>query len=127
MLSLEFVTACLAIMQPPIFGFLLFSLGRLGVGSKFFFSHLKSTRRRFKSVKFFECAVYSRLINQAQYDVVTLALCVLFILYDVDLIFFFTEAVCIGQWSSLEAYFVFANFLLLIFGVWYDYIRLGFN
>jgi NADH:ubiquinone oxidoreductase subunit 3 (subunit A) len=81
-------------VQPPIFGFIFFALSRSGVAAKFFFSFLRATRVRYKSVKFFECAVYSRLVNSIQYDIFVLSFCILFILYDVDLIFFFTEVVC---------------------------------
>jgi NADH:ubiquinone oxidoreductase subunit 3 (subunit A) len=127
MLDLEFLIAITMIAQPPFFGFVLFLLSRRGVVSKFFFSFLKTTRRRFKSVKFFECAVYSRLTSSIQYDVFILSFCVLFILYDVDLLFFFAEAVNFDQWSYIEFFFVTLNFALLVVGLWYDYIRCGFN
>lgn len=117
MADLEFFIALCMFMQPPFFGFIFFSVTRSGVASRFFFSYLKTTRRRFKSVKFFECAVYSRLINHIQYDVFVLSFCVLFVLYDVDLIFFFTEVVCLDGWSFVEAAFVFFNFFLLLVGL----------
>jgi NADH:ubiquinone oxidoreductase subunit 3 (subunit A) len=127
MLNMEFILAVLMLIQPPIFGFIFFAVARSGVAAKFFFSFLKTTRKRHKSVKFFECAVYARLVNSIQYDIFVLSFCVLFILYDVDLIFFFTEAICIEHWSTFEVVFIFINLLLFIFGLWYDYIRLGFN
>ncbi len=97
MADLEFFIAVCMLAQPPFFGFIFFSVTRSGVASRFFFSYLKTTRKRFKSVKFFECAVYSRLLNSIQYDIYVLSFCVLFILYDVDLIFFVAEAVCFEQ------------------------------
>jgi NADH:ubiquinone oxidoreductase subunit 3 (subunit A) len=93
MLNLEFMIAVLMLAQPPFFGFIFFAISRTGITSRYLFSYFKTTRKRFKSVKFFECAVYSRLINSIQYDIFVLSLCILFILYDVDLIFFFPEAV----------------------------------
>lgn len=95
MLNVEFVLASVAFIQPPIFGFLFFSLSRSGLASRHLLALLKATRARHKSVKFFECASYARLLNTVQYDVFVLSFCVLFILYDVDLIFFFTEATCV--------------------------------
>jgi len=127
MLDLEFILAVCMFAQPPFFGFIFFILARRGIASRFFFSFLKTTRKRFKSVKFFECAVYSRLVNAIQYDIYVLSFCVLFILYDVDLIFFFAEAISYDQWSISEALFVFCNFFMLAVGLWYDYIRCGFN
>ena len=94
MLSLELILAVLLLLQPPIFGFLFFSVARSGLAARFLFSQLKTTRARYKSIKFFECAVYSRLINSIQYDIFVLSFCILFILYDVDLFFFFTEVTC---------------------------------
>ena len=114
-------------LQPPIFGFLFFALVRNGITNAHLFAFLKTTRRRTTGVKFFECATHSRLINAAQYDIFIVALCVLFVLYDIDLVFFFTEAVAIDSWSIYEYYFVFVNFSLFILGLWFDYIKLGFN
>ena len=125
--ELEFFIAVCMFAQPPFFGFIFFAVTRSGVASRFFFSFLKTTRKRFKSVKFFECAVYSRLINSVQYDIYVLSFCILFVLYDVDLIFFIGEAVCFEQWAFVEMFFVFFNFLLFLAGLWYDYIRCGFN
>lgn len=127
MLNSEFILATLLLVQPPVFGFIFFSVTRSGVAAKFFFSFFRVTRSRQKSIKFFECAVYSRLVGAIQYDIYVLSFCVLFILYDVDLIFFVAEAVCAEQWSVAELGFIAINFVLFIFGLWYDYIRLGFN
>lgn len=127
MLSAEFIVAFFMFLQPPVFGFLFFALVRNGIISTHLFSFLKTSRRRLQSVKFFECAAHPRLLNAVQYDIFILSFCVLFILYDVDLIFFFTEAVNYEGWSYFEFTFVMANFLLLVLGLWYDYIKLGFN
>jgi NADH:ubiquinone oxidoreductase subunit 3 (subunit A) len=117
MLDLEFILAVCMFSQPPFFGFLFFIVARAGVTSRFFFSYLKTTRKRFKSVKFFECAVYSRLVNSIQYDINVLSFCILFILYDVDLIFFFTEVTNFENWGLCEGCFVLLNFLLLAVGL----------
>ena len=52
----------------------------------------KTGRIKKKSVRFFECAVYARLIGHLRYDIQILAFCALFIIYDVDLVFFLAEA-----------------------------------
>ena len=127
MLTAEFVWAAAAFILPPLFGFAVFALSRAGLSGRHLLTLLRATRMRHKSVKFFECATYSRLLNSVQYDVFVLSFCVLFILYDVDLIFFFTEATCLDLWAWGEVGFLAGNFILLALGLWYDYVRLGFN
>lgn len=46
---------------------------------------------RHRSTRFFECAAYARLLSSFRYGTQALGLAVLFLLYDVDLIFFMSE------------------------------------
>jgi NADH:ubiquinone oxidoreductase subunit 3 (subunit A) len=94
MLTWEFVLIVVTLIQPPIVGLLLLGLTRLSLISTSFGSFTKTTRRRLYSAKFFECAAHPRLLHAAHYDIVAISLCVVFVLYDVDLVFFFVEAVC---------------------------------
>ena len=48
-------------------------------------------RQRLRSTRFFECAAYSRLVGWLRYGTQGLALCAVFLIYDLDLIFFFAE------------------------------------
>jgi hypothetical protein len=92
MLSFEFFVTFVVFIQPPLVGLLLFMLGRTALSSKFIFSFFKTYKKKLKGIKFFECAAYPRLVNTFQYDIFILSFCIVFILYDLDLIFFFTEA-----------------------------------
>ncbi len=127
MLTSEFIILLLSLLQPLFVGLILLLLSKLGLNSRFFFFFIKNIRFKFKSINFFECAVYSRLLNIITYDIFMLSLCILFILYDVDLIFFFTEVLCVDYWVYNELLFIFINLLLLFCGLWYDYLYLGFN
>lgn len=94
MLFFETSDACFLVFtyaQPAILGFLLFIIVRPGLVSRVLFLQLKSSRRRLKSTRFFECAVYSRLVGQFKFDLMTLGLALAFLIYDVDLVFFLAE------------------------------------
>ena len=127
MLSFEFIITFCVFIQPPVLGILLFVLGRTAISSKFIFSFFKVYKKKLKGVKFFECAVYPRLLNTFQYDIFILSFCLIFILYDLDLIFFFTEATNITNWTIFEFIFILFNFLMFLLGIWVDYIKNGFN
>jgi len=87
--DLAFLLFCY--MQPPILGFILFMVARQGLINKALFSYQRAARKRFKNVRFFECGVYSRLLGALRYDLQALSFTVMFVLYDVDLFFFFSE------------------------------------
>jgi NADH:ubiquinone oxidoreductase subunit 3 (subunit A) len=48
-------------------------------------------RQRLRNVRFFECAAVPRLVGTLRYNIQGLAFCGLFLIYDVDLVFFFAE------------------------------------
>ena len=95
--ELALVVLCYA--QPPILGFILFMVARPALISRALFLQLRGVRKRQKSVRFFECAVYSRLIGHLRYDLQVLAFCAVFIIYDVDLVFFLAEVTHYELWG----------------------------
>jgi NADH:ubiquinone oxidoreductase subunit 3 (subunit A) len=96
-LSYETVLTVIVYVQPVIVGLALFLVYRKRLASRSLFSQQRGVRRHLKSIRFFECASFSRLIGQLHYDLPILALSVLFLLYDIDLVFFFAEA---ANWSN---------------------------
>jgi NADH:ubiquinone oxidoreductase subunit 3 (subunit A) len=99
MLGQELVVLALILCQPPIIGYALYLIARPTLQARPLLLQLRGVRRRLKSVRFFECAAYSRLNGKLQYDVHALSLCALFILYDIDLLFFFLDATTYSFWS----------------------------
>lgn len=91
MLQHDLSLLVLCYLQPPFFGFLLFMLARQGLLNKVLFTHYRASRKRHKNVRFFECAVYARLLGALRYDLQALSFTVVFILYDVDLLFLYSE------------------------------------
>lgn len=82
-------------LQPPFVGMLLFSLTRQGLLNRTYLASLRSIRKKAKGARYFECAVYPRLLGQLRYDLQVLSFVLIFILYDVDLLFFFSEVVAV--------------------------------
>ena len=99
MADFELVLLVFCYAQPPIMGFVLFLLARPALISRALAFQLRGVRKRQKSVRFFECAVYARLIGHLRYDIQILAFCALFIIYDVDLVFFLAEATHYELWG----------------------------
>lgn len=123
MFDLDFIVMILSYIQPPIIAYVIFCLTKSFIFNSSWFEQLFFIRKKRKSIKFFECSVFSRLINYYQYDIHTIIFCLLFILYDVDLLFFFSESLFIDNWSLTEMYLFIFYFLFFIFGFWYDYER----
>lgn len=90
--TLEIIVLLFCYLQPSFIGLLLFNVSKFGLLNKTLYTSLRSARKKLTSVKFFECAVYSRLIGHVRYDIQILAFAILFIIYDADLIFFLSEA-----------------------------------
>ncbi len=91
---------CLLVLvyaQPPILGILLIFALWARLTDTAWLSQQLGIRRRLRSTRFFECAAYSRLIGWLRYGTQGLALCAVFLIYDVDLIFFFAEVTTFEQ------------------------------
>ncbi len=85
-----FLVLCLY-FQPIFFCFLFFLFFKRGLLYRTLFLQVYSARRRYKTLRFFECAAYARQLSNLQLDLPVLALAVLYVIYDVDVLFFFIE------------------------------------
>jgi NADH:ubiquinone oxidoreductase subunit 3 (subunit A) len=125
--SLEFVLSLVACFQPLVIGALVVvGLGRLspplGAGGR-----AGGLRGSTSAFRFFECASYSRLSSRLHYNMQTFSICLAFLLYDIDLFFFFAESTHLDS-NSIYELCLLAIFLgLFMFGLWFDYTRFGFE
>ena len=102
MLSADFYINLLVMTQPALLGLLLFLISRQGIFvNNFIFKNL-GLRHHNKSLRFFECAAYSRLVGHLRYNIQALSLLAVFIIYDIDLFFFITEVLTFDTWSVLH-------------------------
>ncbi len=77
-------------------------------------------RQRLRSTRFFECAAYSRLVGWLRYGTQGLALCAVFLIYDLDLIFFFAEMSTYDHWTWGQLALCVVYFLFFACGLVYD-------
>jgi NADH:ubiquinone oxidoreductase subunit 3 (subunit A) len=71
----------LAVVAVGLFRLAVWGLGVLQGGA----------RQRGRGVRFFECGAVPRLIGSLRYSAPVLTFCALFLIYDIDLLFFLTE------------------------------------
>jgi NADH:ubiquinone oxidoreductase subunit 3 (subunit A) len=119
----EFGLLLLLYAQPSVLGLALFVLARPGLLGWAADAQLRGVRKRLRAVRFFECAAYARLAGRLRYGLQVLSLCAVFVLYDLDLVFFFAEATCGGWWSCEQAMLVLVFAGLFAAGVVYDSLR----
>lgn len=116
--DLQILLFCL--LQPPFLGFVLFSITKQGLIAKHLFGQLRSIRKKFKSARYFECATAPRTIGRLSYDLQVLSFVLVFIIYDVDLILFYSEATAFEYWSWCQM-FLFTLYACFFFiGLYYD-------
>jgi NADH:ubiquinone oxidoreductase subunit 3 (subunit A) len=116
----------LVLTQPLLLALLLFMISHQGIfTSNFFFKNL-NLRYHSKSIRFFECAAYSRLVGHLRYNIQALSLLAVFIIYDVDLFFFIAEVLTFDTWTIFHLCLWLFYVLLFFFGIWYDSQRSGF-
>ena len=123
MFDLDFLLLLISFLQPTVIAYVIFFFTKNSLFYFSWFEQLSFIKKKKKSIKFFECSVYSRLINYYQYDIHCFMFCVLFILYDVDLIFFFSEVIFFDMWSFLEIFLFIFYLFFFYFGFWYDFER----
>ena len=123
MFDIDLSIMIVSYIQPPILAYIIFLFTKNSLFNFSWFEQMSFIRKKRKSIKFFECSVYSRLINYYQYDIHCFIFCILFILYDVDLIFFFSEAAFLDSWSFLDFFIFVVYVFFFLIGFWYDYER----
>lgn len=115
MLTAEGALLILLYLQPPFVGLLLFVLGYRRLILSTNFSVIGLLRQRRPGVRAFECAVAGRLGvsssgGQGGLEGPYQAFIALFLLYDLDFLFFLSEATFYHHWSGPQA------FLALLYG-----------
>jgi hypothetical protein len=125
MLTAEGALLVFLYLQPPFVGLLLFVLGyrRLVLSANFSVVGLLRSRR--PGVRVFECAVAGRLGvggsgPQGGLEGPYQAFIALFLLYDLDFLFFLSEATFYHHWSGLQGSLAFLYGALFILGAWID-------
>jgi NADH:ubiquinone oxidoreductase subunit 3 (subunit A) len=120
MSTLEFALLALACFQPLIIGTIAFyGVGRVmdlgGVDQR-----LSSIRSRISGFRFYECATYSRLTGMLAYGSQVFSILIAYLIYDVDLLFFFAEAMFLADYGVTE-FCVLSTFMaLFVLGVSFD-------
>jgi len=126
MLTSDLVVVVLVYAQPPLLGLILMFAVWARLTDSAWLAQSLGVRQRLRSTRFFECAAYSRLVGWLRYGTQGLALCAVFLIYDVDLVFFFAEATMFEQWTWAQVLLcgMYGGFFLC--GVIYDVWRYGF-
>ena len=125
MLSAEGVLLIALYLQPPFVGLLLFVLGYRRLLLSTNFAVLGLLRQRRVGVRAFECAVAGRLGvagagAQGGLEGPYQAFLALFLLYDLDFLFFLSEATLYHHWSGAQAVLAFTYGALFVMGAWVD-------
>ncbi len=126
MLDFDFILLIFCCLQPMLIGYVIFSLTKNSVSLYSWFDQIFFIKKKKKSVKFFECASYSRKLNMYQFDIHYIIFCVIFIVYDIDLVFFLSESFFLVFWSYQDLFFFTLWFFFFVVGLWYDYEKYSF-
>mgnify|MGYP001807753918 CR=1 FL=1 len=125
MLTAEGVILVFLYLQPPFVGLLLFVLGYRRLILTTNFSVIGLLRQRRPGVRAFECAVAGRLGiagsgSQGGLEGPYQAFIALFLIYDLDFIFFLSEATFYHHWSGAQAFLALTYGALFVLGAWVD-------
>lgn len=114
MFTADLALNLIVLLQPLVLVFILFLLAHQGVLVGSFFSKNSGVRAHPKTLRFFECAAYSRLIGHLRYNLQALSLLAVFIIYDVDLFFFIAEIVAFEAWTPAQ-FMLWLTYVLIFF------------
>lgn len=125
MLTMEGAITVLVYLQPPVIGIVFFCVAWRRLTSSQVYSVLGLIRQRRPAVRAFECAVPSRLGQggagaQNGVELSCQAFLALFLLYDLDYLFFLSEAVHYYHWSGAQAGLGLLYTGLFVLGAWLD-------
>lgn len=126
MADAELLVFVLAAFQGFFFFIFIFLSAVTRLLGVFFFQRSWASRKRVKTTRLFECAVYSRLNSQLRYSVQALGLLAAFVIYDVDLIFFLPEVCHVSAWAPHQAAIFAAYVGFFLFALAYDNKKGGF-
>ena len=124
MLTADAALVALCYAQPPILGAVLFVAARRRLATSATLGSLGLVRQRRPGVRAFECAVAPRLGAGAGAhpgaEGAAWAFVALFLIYDLDLLFFLSEAAFFHHWSASQAALGALYAALLLVGAWAD-------
>lgn len=89
MLTSNFLIMFISLLQ-PLFLVIIIFISCFSGGSSTILEYFTNTKK-LKNTKYFECATYSQKTIYLRYDIQVLSLATMFIIYDVDLLFFISE------------------------------------
>ena len=112
-------------LQPPVLGMLLFVAAYRRLMATSALTGLGLVRQRRPGVRAFECAVAGRIGvggagslggMEGPYQ----AFIALFLLYDLDFLFFLSEVTLFHHWSAAQAWLALLYGALFVLGAWLD-------
>lgn len=127
MFNIDLLIIILASVQPLIIGLIVtLSINNLFYNSKFY-KYYNNIRSKTTTTKLYECSTYSRLNNNFTYSIQTASMCLAYLIYDVDVIFFFSESTHLSNYNINEFWVLIILILFFILGIFFDYNKLTFN
>ena len=93
MITFDLCLGILCTAQPMLLLIIIFIIKKSGIWRVNWFGRFRNSRREVFDVKFYECASTPKNLLTLGYDISTLTFCAMFLIYDLDLIFFLTELV----------------------------------
>jgi NADH:ubiquinone oxidoreductase subunit 3 (subunit A) len=127
MASLDMVMYTVSCVQPLAIGLIIWWGLGAWVGSLADKAALGAPRTRPSSLRMFECSSNGRLTSRVSISLNSLGVCLAFVLYDIDLFFFFAETAHLSSSSPTELIFLAFYYVLFCGGLWYDYHKFGFE
>ena len=123
--SAEGATLALTYAQPPILGAALFVLGGRHMAATGALGALGLSRQRRPGVRAFECAVSGRVGHGGAgspggMEGLSWAFLALFLIYDLDFLFFLSEVTCFHHWAAAQAALAILYGVLFVTGAWVD-------
>jgi len=120
MFNIDLFFIILACLQPFLIGLLVICSFNSFFYNIFFFTIYNNLRSKVINLKLYECATNSRLNSKFIYNIYNLSTCVLFIVYDVDLIFFLAEFTNFFTYDIFTLCIFLILLVLLVLGLFVD-------
>jgi hypothetical protein len=125
MLTAEGAMLVFVYLQPPVLGFLLFVVSYRRLLSSSALTTLGLLRQRRPGVRAFECSVAGRvgvggMGAQGGMEGPYQAFIALFLIYDLDFLFFLSEVTFFHHWSGAQAALGLLYGALFVAGAWLD-------
>jgi NADH:ubiquinone oxidoreductase subunit 3 (subunit A) len=121
MSSIDNFILVLSSVQPIIIGnIVVFGLGKVYNKSDVL-SSIGGVKVKSLNSRIYECGSYTKSNNLLHYSLNTIELLLSYLIYDVDLIFFFSEVTILLTMSTTSLLVLLLFLLLFVVGVFFDY------